>query len=165
MISLLLDTNIIIDAVSAGILEYLNCNMFYISSVVLNEEVLKQVSQLNPILFTILNETPNELILATRFSKDNKRISFYDALNVSISKERNMVLVTGDNRLIEFAKLYDVNCIGTVKLLELMVESKIIDPIKCKDGLIMLRQDNTRRIPIKLIDELIEKIESKYLVA
>ena len=64
MNSLLLDTNIIIDAVSAGILGYLNCSNFSISNLVLNGEVLKQITNITP-AFNIINETSNELIEAT----------------------------------------------------------------------------------------------------
>ena len=64
MNSLLLDTNIIIDAVSTEILGYINCINFSISNLVLNGEVLKQIPNIIP-AFNIINETSNELIGAT----------------------------------------------------------------------------------------------------
>lgn len=95
MNSLLLDTNIIIDAVSAEILGYLNCSNFSISNLVLNGKVLKQIPNIIP-AFNIINETSNELIGATNYISNNKSISFYDAINAVIAKERGMILVTGD---------------------------------------------------------------------
>ena len=43
MDSFILDTNIIIDALSARILDYLNFNLFYVSQVVFKEEIIKQI--------------------------------------------------------------------------------------------------------------------------
>lgn len=164
MINLLLDTNIIIDAFSAGILEFLNCNLFSISSVVFNDEVIKQIPNFNPVLFNFIKESYDEINLANLYSSKNKHISFYDALNVFLSKGRNMTLVTGDQQLVKFANKEGVNCIGTIKLLELMVQDNLISAKECIEGLKRLKLDRTRRVPVKFIDSLIEKLEEEYLV-
>ena len=61
MDSLLLDTNIILDADSANILEYINCAKFSVSKVVLADEVVKQIKDFNS-KFREINETHDELI-------------------------------------------------------------------------------------------------------
>ena len=61
MDTLLLDTNIILDADSANILEYINCAKFSVSKVVLADEVVKQIKDFNS-KFREINETHDELI-------------------------------------------------------------------------------------------------------
>ena len=164
MISLLLDTNIILDTLSACVLELINCNLFSVSNVVLNSEILKQVPNLDPVLFEVLKETIYEVEMAVEYTKLNKKISFYDALNLSLAKERNMTLVTGDQQLLKVAKENNVNCFGTIKLLELMIEEGIITPSNCIEALEKLKIDSTRRLPRTLIESAIEKIKEKYIV-
>lgn len=161
---LLLDTNIIIDAKSAEILGYINCNEFSVSSVVLKEEVLKQVTNFNFSLLNIIKETYLELELAMTFYEINKGISFYDALNTAIAKERKFTLVTGDQKLIKFAKNIGVDCIGIIKLLELMIAESLISPLQCIEGLEKLLNDPSRRIPINLVNNFIEKIKDYYFI-
>ena len=102
--------------------------------------------------------------MAVEYTKLNKKISFYDALNLSLAKERNMILVTGDQQLLKVAKENNVNCFGTIKLLELMIEEGIITPSNCIEALEKLKIDSTRRLPRTLIESAIEKIKEKYLV-
>ena len=162
MDSLLLDTNIILDADSANILEYINCAKFSVSKVVLADEVVKQIKDFNS-KFREINETYDELIWASDETKSNKTISFYDALNTIIAKNRRMTLVTGDRNLIKFAEKYNVECFGTIRLLELLIEEKMIDPELIIQSLEKLKEDKTRRIPEKLMDESIKKIKANYL--
>lgn len=88
MNNFLLDTNIIIDSFSAGILKCLNCNLFYISQVVFKEEVIKQIPSLSSSNFNIVNENLEELLTAEKYQILNKKISFYDALNLVIAKKK-----------------------------------------------------------------------------
>ena len=50
------------------------------------------------------------------------------------------------------------------ELLELMVQDNLISVKECIEGLKRLKLDRTRRVPVKLIDSLIEKLEEEYLV-
>lgn len=123
----LLDTNVIIDFASAEILKSLNFENINVSSVVLREEILKQLPDFNFESINIINESYLEMEEAYKYKMENKKISFYDALNLCIAKNRKMQLVTGDQQLIKFAVQKEVKCFGTIKLLELMVELKKID--------------------------------------
>ena len=159
MSGFILDTNIIMDAYSANILRCLNYNKFSVSLVVYNEEMLKQIRLLNNYELNKINETYEELLSANEYYSLNKRISFYDALNLAIAKQRTMVLVTGDQQLIKCAIQEEVECFGTLKLIEVLVENNLIN---IKDSIIALnnlKQDLKRRIPHNLIDTLINKLE------
>ena len=161
MNSLLLDTNIIIDAVSAEILGYLNCSNFSISNLVLNGEVLKQIPNIIP-AFNIINETSNELIGATNYISNNKSISLYDAINAVIAKERGMILVTGDQLLIKFARSIGVNCYGTIKVMEMLIDEEKITPTECINAIDKLMSDSSRRVPHSLLKSLKERLISQY---
>lgn len=159
MDSLLLDTNIILDADSANILEYINCAKFSVSKVVLADEVVKQIKDFNS-KFREINETYDELIWASDETKSNKAISFYDALNTIVARNRKMILVTGDQKLIKFAKQYNIECFGTIRLLELLIEENLIAPEIVIQALEILINDKTRRIPKKLVEDCINKIKT-----
>lgn len=158
----LLDTNVIIDACSAKILQCLNYKAFYVSQVVFKEEIIKQVPGLTQTDLNILNESFEELINAQEYHNCNKKISFYDALNLSIAKERKMILVTGDQQLIRFARQEEVKCIGTLKLIEYLIENKLIDINGSINALNNLKLDLKRRVPHSLINEQIEKLQKTY---
>ena len=160
MSNFLLDTNIIIDSLSAGIINCLNVNLFYVSQVVFKEEGVKQIPSILSINLNILNETYEELLMASEYKSLNKRISFYDALNLAIAKERKMILVTGDQQLVKFANEKEVECIGTLRLIEILIDNEKISIEESIKALEKLKLDIKRRVPHNLIDSLIEKLQS-----
>ena len=164
MSSFILDTNIIIDAFSANILHCLKFSGFMVSQVVFQEEVIKQISVCNNDL-NLINESFDELVSANNYHENNKHISFYDALNFTIAKQRKWTLVTGDQNLVKFANKNDVNCIGTLKLIEILVDRKLVGIEESINALTKLKQDVTRRIPHHLIDIMIKKLEDMLVLA
>ena len=160
MESFILDTNIIIDALSAGIINCLNFNLFYVSQVVFKEEIIKQIPSLLNFNLNLINETYEELMIANEYKSLNNRISFYDALNLAIAKERKMILVTGDQQLVKCANQQEVECIGTLKLIEILIENNKISIEESIIALQKLKLDIKRRIPHNLIDSLIEKLQT-----
>ena len=156
----LLDTNVIIDAFSAKILECLNYSSFYVSQVVFKEEIAKQIPTICNYNLNLLNESYEELISAQKYADSNKKISFYDALCFVLAKERKMILVTGDQNLINFAKQENIQCIGTLKLIEILVENNLLNIEESIQSLINLKLDSNRRIPHKLIDQIIQKMQA-----
>ena len=71
-----------------------------------------------------------------------------------------MILVTGDQNLINFAKQENIQCIGTLKLIEILVENNLLNIEESIQSLINLKLDSNRRIPHKLIDQIIQKMQS-----
>ena len=156
----LLDTNVIIDAFSAKILECLNYSSFYVSQVVFKGEIAKQIPTIDNYNLNLLNESYEELISAQKYADSNKKISFYDALCFVLAKERKMILVTGDQNLINFAKQENIQCIGTLKLIEILVENNLLNIEESIQSLIKLKLDSNRRLPHKLIDQIIQKMQA-----
>lgn len=160
----ILDTNIIIDFQSAEILSYLNCNLFFVSNVVYTEEISKQIKSDSYHQLNLINECYEELVDAKNYSESNKRISFYDALNLSIAINRKMILVTGDQQLMKCALSLGVKCIGTIGFIEILLKKNLLNVKESIQALKNLKMDLTRRIPHQLIDSLIQKLESSEVL-
>lgn len=75
-----------------------------------------------------------------------------------------MILITGDQELIKYARQKEVECIGTIKIIEILLDNSLIDINESILALRKLKQDSKRRIPHYLIDLTIEKIQSRVLV-
>ena len=157
----LLDTNVVVDALSADILNRLFIPQFKVLRIVLLEEIKKQIKDINIQTNNIVNETYDEIIEAYNLSKLKKNISYYDALNLVVASTRHMVLVTGDQQLIRCAKELGVTCYGTLKLFNILLSNDVINCRECEMALIKLKEDKTRRIPLELIDSFLEELENK----
>ena len=86
--SYLLDTNIVVDALSADILNKLFIPQFKVLRIVLLEEIKKQIKDFNINSNNILNETYEEITEAFNLSKTKKNISYYDALNLIVASKK-----------------------------------------------------------------------------
>ena len=161
--SYLLDTNIVVDALSANILNKLFIPQFKVLRIVLLEEIKKQIKDFNINSNNILNETYEEITEAFNLSKTKKNISYYDALNLIVASKRKMILVTGDQLLIKNAKEFGVTCFGTIKLFKLLLENNYININECETSLRKLKEDKKRRIPEKLIDMFLEELNKEKI--
>ena len=161
--SYLLDTNIVVDALSANILNKLFIPQFKVLRIVLLEEIKKQIKDFNINSNNILNETYEEITEAFNLSKTKKNISYYDALNLVVASKRKMILVTGDQFLIKNANEFGVTCFGTIKLFKLLLENNYINITECETSLRKLKEDKKRRIPEKLIDMFLEELNKEKI--
>ena len=161
--SYLLDTNIVVDALSANILNKLFIPQFKVLRIVLLEEINKQIKDFNINSNNILNETYEEITEAFNLSKTKKNISYYDALNLIVASKRKMILVTGDQLLIKNAREFGVTCFGTIKLFKLLLENNYINITECETSLRKLKEDKKRRIPEKLIDMFLEELNKEKI--
>ena len=96
---------------------------------------------------------------ANKLQTVDKGVSFIDALNVAIAKERSMCLATGDQKLKKVAESLKVQCFGTIKLIEILIEEKLITISEGVNCLNELRNNSKRRLPKDLIEKAIEKIK------
>ncbi len=67
-----------------------------------------------------------ELRLVEEYGKKYIRLSVYDRMALAIAKNRVLTLLTGDKALRVSAGLEDVPVIGTIKILDMLVEQSII---------------------------------------
>ena len=161
MLNILLDTNIVVDFYEGGILFALNTSLFSVSNIVLNEEILKQIKNFSFDKIQIIKEEYLELMEANKLQTVDKGVSFIDALNVAIAKERSMCLATGDQKLKKVAESLKVQCFGTIKLIEILIEEKLLTISEGVNCLNELKNNSKRRLPKDLIEKTIDQINKK----
>lgn len=104
-----------------------------------------------------------EFILANSFGPKYPRLSIQDQIALAIAKERNITLLTGDKALRNAAWQENVNVIGTIGILDKLVNEKYIDRneyIFCLKSL--LKHNGIEvRLPIGEINKRLEASISK----
>lgn len=71
--------------------------------------------------------TIDEFLLAERYEDDYKKLSKYDRIALSIAKERDIVLLTGDGSLRKAAIQEEVSVMGTLGIFDELWEQKLIE--------------------------------------
>lgn len=103
--------------------------------------------------------TVEELFYADELASKYRKLSKYDRIALAIAKERNIILLTGDNPLRNAAKQEGVTVMGTLGLLDrLLAESRIndLEYIHCLKELKSMLGKGIR-LPEDAIDERLGK--------
>ncbi len=103
--------------------------------------------------------TIEEFTTAQRLKKENRKISGYDSIALAIAIHRKYPLLTGDNALRKAGIKEGVTVIGTIGLLDKLVEEKRISSKEYVDCLKELRDSHERRLPR---EELQNRIDNLY---
>ena len=69
----------------------------------------------------------DEYILAEQYNVKYKKPSIHDCMALAVAKNRNIVLLTGDGALRKAAKAEGVSVIGTIGILDRLLEEDSID--------------------------------------
>lgn len=107
--------------------------------------------------------TIEEFLIAQEYGTKYPRLSIYDRIALAIAKERDIILLTGDNSLRKAAVQENVSIMGTLGILDKLWEKKKIstEELKsCLEGLIEHNGGAVRLPKAELdrrIDELIVK--------
>ncbi len=155
------DTNIITDLNNAKILkEFVELENVYISDLIKYDEINEYIGDKSIIdKFKIINATAEELAEINSIREENPKLSTYDLLNYIIARDNNCILATGDNELKKYSEKNGIEVIRTLKIIELMLENKIITYKIAIKACKLLKENPTTRIPENAIVNLIEKIE------
>ncbi|MCQ2772860.1 MAG: hypothetical protein MJ238_06300 [Bacilli bacterium] len=154
----LIDTNVVVDFATADILHFLNIHCFFVSQLVYEEEISKQISF--PIRQSqIIKETGEDILFAYKLHEEKKKISVYDAINISLAKRYKFALLTGDQILMKQAKSEGVDCHGTIWIIKRLIENHGADKNKMILALKKLLDNGKRRVPSSLINSLIKELE------
>ncbi|MCQ2798626.1 MAG: hypothetical protein MJ220_01970 [Bacilli bacterium] len=156
----IVDTNIVVDLETAVLLDFLNINCFHVSNLVYIEEISKQ-SSWKPRDFQILKETPEDIMYAYDLHERKKKISVYDAINISLAKRNEYILLTGDQQLIKQATSENVECHGIIWLLKILFERYGVSKDEIIKGLEELISSPNRRIPKDIALSLKKELGSK----
>ena len=151
------DTNIITDLNNGEVLEeFVKLDNVYISDLIKYDEINSNTGNIKIInKIKVINATAEELNEISLIRQERSKLSTYDALNFIFAR---------DNELKKYALKYGVEVIRTLKIIELMVENKIITYKKGINACKLIKNCPTTRIPKDVIDELITKLEKEVLV-
>lgn len=157
------DTNIITDLDTAFVLEdFVNLDNVYISDLVKRDEINYKTGNIDVINnFKVICSSEKEIIGAIELSKAERKLSIYDLNNYILARDNNGILATGDNKLKLFAEKNNVEVIRTLKVISYLKENGIITTGKAINGLMLLKNSSTCRIPSNDIDNLINKFNKE----
>ncbi len=154
------DTNIITDLSNAKILqEFVMLKNVYISDMVKNDEINSKTGDVSIISkFKVIHSTNAELLEVNELSKVETALSPQDLINYVLARDNNLVLATGDNRLRKYCIKMGLEVIRTLKIIKLMVESRIISNEKAIEACNLLMQNTSTRISSEDISNFIEEL-------
>ena len=104
---------------------------YFISEFTLEEEVLRPATLKKTLLalgLKVTTLTIEEFIGVEQFMLRFKKLSLHDAMALSIAKERNWVLLTGDKNLFKAADVVGAEWHGTLWVLDELLAHQKINP-------------------------------------
>lgn len=90
--------------------------------------------------------TIEEFTLADEYGPIYPRLSIYDRIALAIAKSRSIILMTGDGNLRKAAKKESVSLIGTLGILDQLLEKEHITLDEYEYCLIGLQKNNGQKI-------------------
>lgn len=104
-----------------------------------------------------------EFELAQSYGRKYVKLSVYDRIALSIAKNRNIVLLTGDRALRKASEKENVQIMGTLGIIDQLFRKNLINISEYKDCLQRLKQQNggTIRLPNTEIESRLAEIESQ----
>lgn len=96
---------------------------------------------------------------AQSYGKKYIKLSVYDRIALSIAKNRGIILLTGDGALRKAARKEGVQIIGTLGIIDQLLEKKLIQTEEYVDCLQRLKEQNggTVRLPAAEIEARLER--------
>jgi len=153
---LISDANIIIDIVAGELvnamfsLEY----EFATPDILYAEELEEQHPEILEAGLKTLELVPESIIRADAYIQENtvNRVSVNDCLALSLAKQENCTLLTGDSKLKQLAIVEGVTVRGTLWLVETMFNNGLITTIGAESAYQKMLDDGSR-LPVKGIQK------------
>ena len=130
----------------------------------LREEIVYPAGLLSELLnrgLMAVEITTEEFYLAEELRSRYRRISVYDAIALSIAKNRGILLITGDNALRQAAISELVDVKGTIGLLDSIYEQQLIDKKRYITCLEQFKEHKERRLPVDELEKRLNQAEAK----
>lgn len=150
--ALFVDSNILFDAKECNVYkEFLaSNNNVYIEATMFKNEILTPTGYREELVncgLKTFDMTDDEFNIATTIYNNNIHLSYYDCIAYTVSKIRNWILVTGDERLRKFATKNGVQVHGFIWALQQcnLSEEKIKQILNQ-----IASGENMRRIPLNI---------------
>lgn len=105
--------------------------------------------------------TIEEFNRAEEFGLRYPQLSIYDRIALAMAKERKIVLLTGDGALRKAANSEKVNLIGTIGILDKLIDGNFIDEEEYEFCLLELQKHNGQivRIPKSEINSRLQRLK------
>ncbi len=105
--------------------------------------------------------TIEEFSLAEEFGLHYPQLSIYDRIALAIAKERKIILLTGDGALRKAAKSENVNVLGTIGILDQLLDGNYITDHEYEFCLLELQKHNGQvvRLPKSEINKRLQRIK------
>lgn len=145
------DTNVWIDFSVIGRIElpFRLPYTYIMNSDAINDELLSPVGLRNELLrcgLVSVDLTIEEFELAEEFGLQYPRLSIYDRIALATAKSRKIDLLTGDGALREAAKCENVTVIGTIGILDQLLDGGHITTSDYKLCLLELQKHNGQEV-------------------
>lgn len=104
-----------------------------------------------------------EFELAQSYGKKYIKLSVYDRIALSIAKNRNIILLTGDGALRRASREEGVRVIGTIGIMDQLLERELVSEAEYVECLQRLKQQNggSVRLPRTEIETRLEKYSAE----
>ena len=102
--------------------------------------------------------SPTDITEAGELAKRYPQLSIFDILAFLAAKKRGATLLTGDDKLRKFAVGNNVECHGTLWLIELLVDQRVITVDKAYSGLLQIANSGSF-LPKREVAKLLRKWE------
>ena len=145
------DTNIWIDFVTINCLElpFKLPYIYLMDQDAIEDEIRKPPGLSEKLIQLGLQKTQlseEEFFLAEELVERYVKPSRYDCIALAIAKARGITLLTGDGPLRRAAALEGVNVIGTIGILDQLLDGQYVDPVTYKNCISSLLEHNRGKI-------------------
>ncbi len=145
------DTNVWIDFSAIGQIElpFLLPFTYIMNSDAIDDELLSPVGLRAELLdcgLVSVELTIEEFNLAEELAPRYPKLSTYDRIALAIAKERDIVLLTGDNALRKAAKHEGVSILGTIGILDQLLAGKHVAEHEYEHCLLELQKHNGKKV-------------------
>jgi predicted nucleic acid-binding protein len=139
---------------------------YIMNSDAINDELLSPAGLRNELLRCGLigvDLTIEEFNLADDYGLIYPRLSIYDRIALAIAKERNIILLSGDSNLRKSAKSENVPTLGTIGILDQLLDGNYITEHDFEYCLLELLSHNGKevRLPSNEINIRLQKLRSR----
>lgn len=160
------DTNVWIDFSVIGRIElpfYLPYN-YIMNTDAIDDELLSPIGLRDELLrcgLVGVEITIEEFSLAEEFGLRYPQLSIYDRIALAIAKGRKIVLLTGDGALRKAAKSENVNMLGTIGILDQLLDGNYIAEHEYEFCLLKLQKHNGQavRLPKSEINSRLQRLK------
>ena len=141
------DANVLIDIEDGGLTSSmfsLASTNFCVPDVLFDQELRKNHSHLLDLGLNLLTLSGESVGKVFSLAQKHGKVSRLDLFALQLAREKSALLLTGDRALCNVAAKYQIECHGTIWLVERMVQQKVIHTTVAKNAYERMRGAGSR---------------------